>query len=156
MSVSIVLRATSDQRYQEEILPDTTKPQNAHAEERLQTEPIIWLTSVRADGRPHLVPVWFYWDGSTVLILSQPNNQKIRNIQRNPNVMLALEAKDGGDDIVLFEGKAELLPQSSAQVAPPAYEQKYAESIKGLGLTPEQMAASYSQPIRITPTKFLG
>jgi len=137
-------------------MPNTTKPQNAHAEQRLQPEPIIWLTSVRADGRPHLVPVWFYWDGSTVLILSQPDNQKIRNIQRNPNVMLALEAKDGGDDIVLFEGKAELLTQSSAQVVPPAYEQKYTEGIKGIGSTPEQMLASYSQPIRITPTKFLG
>ena len=137
-------------------MPDTTKPQNAHAEERLRTEPIIWLTSVRADGRPHLVPVWFYWDGATALILSQPNNQKIRNIQRNPNVMLALEAKDEGGDIVLFEGKAELLSQSASQAIPDAYKQKYAEGIKGLGTTPEQMAATYSQAIRITPTKFIS
>ena len=137
-------------------MSDTAKPQNAHVEERLRTEPIIWLSSVRANGRPHLVPVWFYWDESTVLIFSQPNNQKIRNIRQNPNVMLALEAKDGGDDVVLFEGKAELLQQSSAQVVPAGYEQKYAESIKGLGMTKEQMVASYSQPIRITPTKFIG
>ena len=137
-------------------MPDTTKPQNAHVEERLRTEPIIWLSSVRADGRPHLVPVWFYWDGSMVLIFSQPNNQKIRNIQRNPNVMLALEAKDGGDDVVLFEGKAELLSQSTAQVVPSGYEQKYAVGIKGLGMTTEQMAASYSQPIRITPIRFIS
>lgn len=137
-------------------MADTAKPQNAHVEERLQTEPIIWLTSVRADGRPHLVPVWYYWDGSTVLIFSQPNNQKIRNLRHNPNVMLALEAKDGGDDVVLFEGKAELLQQPSAQVLPAGYEQKYAEGIKNIGMTKEQMVASYSQPIRITPTKFIS
>lgn len=137
-------------------MPDTTKPQNAHAEERLRSEPIIWLTSVRSDGRPHLVPVWFYWDGSTILIFSQPDNQKIRNIRQNPNVMLALEAKDEGGDIVLFEGKAELLSQPAAQVIPSGYEQKYAEGIKGLDMTKEQMVASYSQPIRITPTKFIS
>lgn len=136
-------------------MPNNAKPHNAHTEERLQTEPFIWLASVRPDGRPHMVPVWFLWDGSTVLIFSQPNNQKIRNIQHKPNVMLALEAKDGGDDVVMLEGKAELLSQPSAQVVPPAYMEKYAERLKGLGMTPEQMAASYSQPIRITPTKFM-
>ncbi|HCI82254.1 MAG TPA: TIGR03667 family PPOX class F420-dependent oxidoreductase [Ktedonobacter sp.] len=137
-------------------MADTAKPQNAHVEERLQTESIIWLTSVRADGRPHLVPVWFYWDGSTVLIFSQPNNQKIRNLRHNSNVMLALEAKDGGDDVVLFEGKAELLQQPAAQVLPSGYEQKYAEGLKNLGMSKDQMMASYSQPIRITPTKFIS
>ena len=137
-------------------MANIAKPQNAHVEERLQTEPIIWLSSVRADGRPHLVPVWFYWDGSTVLIFSQPNNQKIRNLRHNPNVMLALEAKDGGDDVVLFEGKAELLQQPSSQVLPSGYEQKYAEGLKNIGMTKEQMLASYSQPIRITPTKFIS
>ena len=137
-------------------MTDTAKPQNAHVEERLQTEPIVWLSSVRPDGRPHLVPVWYYWDGSTVLIFSQPNNQKIRNLRHNSNVMLALEAKDGGDDVVMFEGKAELLQQPSSQVLPTGYEQKYTEGFKNIGMTKEQMLASYSQPIRITPTKFIS
>lgn len=137
-------------------MANIAKPQNAHIEERLQTEPIVWLSSVRPDGRPHLVPVWYYWDGSTVLIFSQPNNQKIRNLRHNPNVMLALEAKDGGDDVVMFEGKAELLQQPSAQVLPDGYEQKYTEGFKNIGMTKEQMLASYSQPIRITPTKFIS
>ena len=28
----------------------------------LRTEEVLWLSSVRADGLPHLVPIWFSWD----------------------------------------------------------------------------------------------
>ena len=36
-----------------------------------------------------------------------------------------------------------------------SYIEKYAESIKQIGFTPEQMAAEYSQAIRIQPTRVL-
>ena len=136
-------------------MPDRTKPQNAHAEERLRTEPIVWLSTVRSDGRPHLVPVWFLWDGSTVLIFSQPNNQKVRNLQHNQNVMLALDSTNEGGDVVLFEGKAELLSAEETTL-PPAYVEKYRQGLKDIGQTAESMAKSYSQAIRITPTKFIS
>src|SRR6266699_497224 len=86
---------------------DLKNPKNAHVDERLRREPIIWLSTVRPDGRPHIVPVWFLWDGAAILIFSQPNNQKIRNLRHNPNVALALEAVNQGDDVVLIEGRAE-------------------------------------------------
>src|SRR6266567_8780789 len=59
-------------------MADQTKPNNAHVEQRLREEPIVWFTTVRPDGRPHTVPVWFLWDGETFLIFSQPGNLKIR------------------------------------------------------------------------------
>ncbi len=46
---------------------------NAHVEQRLRTDQIVWLTTVRPDGRPHVVPVGFFWDGQTFLICSEPN-----------------------------------------------------------------------------------
>jgi hypothetical protein len=30
----------------------------------LEREPVVWLSTVRPDGDPHLVPIWFSWDGS--------------------------------------------------------------------------------------------
>jgi PPOX class probable F420-dependent enzyme len=69
---------------------DTAKPAHVHALERLQNDIIIWLSTVRPDGRPHLVPVWFLWDGQTILIFSKPD-QKIRNLRQNPAVMLGLD-----------------------------------------------------------------
>ncbi len=135
---------------------DLTNPKFAHADERLRKEIIIWLSSVRPDGRPHLVPVWFLWDGSTVLIISQPNNQKIRNLRQNPNVVLALESNNDGSDVVTIEGKAELLTLDDVVSSHPAYIAKYGEDIKGINMTPETMMQTYSQAIRITPTKFGG
>ena len=69
-------------------LLDLSKERDAHIEQRLRTDHVIWLVTVRPDGRPHAVAVWFLWDSDTILIFSKPNNQKIRNLQANPNVLL--------------------------------------------------------------------
>ena len=39
---------------------DTTTESGARAERRLRDEEIVWLTTVRRDGQPQSVPVWFY------------------------------------------------------------------------------------------------
>ena len=38
---------------------------------------------------PHIVPIWFWWDGEAVLVFSKPDAQKVRNMRENPAVMLA-------------------------------------------------------------------
>jgi nitroimidazol reductase NimA-like FMN-containing flavoprotein (pyridoxamine 5'-phosphate oxidase superfamily) len=43
----------------------------------LRLEPVVWLSSVRPDRRPHIVPIWFSWDGREILIASKPDAQKI-------------------------------------------------------------------------------
>ncbi|HVB75840.1 MAG TPA: TIGR03667 family PPOX class F420-dependent oxidoreductase [Ktedonobacteraceae bacterium] len=135
---------------------DISNPKDAHVDERLRNEPMIWLSTVRPDGRPHLVPVWFFWNGETITIYSQPANQKMRNLQHNPNVALALNTSDDGDDVVIVEGKAELLGQSTMTMNNPAYLEKYDTHIKNMQADPEQMAADYSEVIRVTPTRFIS
>jgi PPOX class probable F420-dependent enzyme len=127
---------------------------SAHVDRRLREEPIIWLSTVRPDGRPHLVPVWFLWDGSSLLIFSKLD-QKIRNLRANPRAMLSLNAEDDGEDIVILEGTAEL---SEGDVAPtlPAYAEKYARLMPLINSSPEVMAAQYNQVIRITPIRLLA
>ena len=135
---------------------DLTQPGHAHVDERLRSDIMIWLNTVRPDGRPHSAAVWFLWDGSQFLIFSQPNTQKIRNLQHNPNVVLALDNTKNGSDVIVIEGKAELLKQGDVNTTLPAYAEKYLPELKDMGWTPESMAADYSQPIRVTPTKFVG
>ena len=137
---------------------DLSKRRDAHVDERLRSEPMIWLSTVRPDGRPHLVPVWFLWDGESVLIFSQPNQQKIRNIRQNNNVMLALDTAKGGGDIVMIEGKAELLEHGNEQVGAnmPAFAEKYAANLSSMNQTADDMAKTYSQAIRVTPVRFQG
>jgi predicted pyridoxine 5'-phosphate oxidase superfamily flavin-nucleotide-binding protein len=42
---------------------DTTTEAGARAERRLWEEIMTWLTTVRSDGQPRSVPVWFLRDG---------------------------------------------------------------------------------------------
>ena len=116
----------------------------------------MWLSSTRPDGRPHLVPVWFLWDGQSIMMFSKPNNQKIRNLRQNQNVMVSLEAANEGEDIVLIEGLATLLEEPTSAVMTPEYLEKYGAQIAAFQWSPEGMAAEYSQAIRIQPTRFIA
>ena len=133
---------------------DITTEWGQHAEQRLRSNIIAWLTTVGSDGRPYTSPVWFLWDGKTILIFSQPNKQKIRNLRKNARLTLALDDTKQGDDVVIVEGSAELLDDPGLSTSLPAYVEKYREHLQSMGWTPEEMAADYSQAIRITPTKF--
>ena len=134
---------------------DADEPRQAHTAERLRTDLILWLASVRPDGRPHLVPVWFLWEGETILIFSKPANQKIRNLRQNPAVTVALDATDRGDDVIALEGVAAFIDDPDIATTLPAYASKYAERLANLGWTAAEMAQEYSQAIRITITRQL-
>jgi PPOX class probable F420-dependent enzyme len=134
---------------------DTTKERDAHIEQRLRTDEVIWLNTVRPDGRPHSVVVWFLWNDDSILIFSQPDKQKVLNLRSNPNVVLALDNTNNGADPITIEGTATLLPHGEVDTTLSAYTEKYAEGMKGINMTAEQMAQSFSQAIRITPKRFL-
>jgi len=122
----------------------------AHIDARLRAEPIIWLSSVRPDGRPHLVPIWFVWDGAEILFFSKPAAQKVRNLRHSPQVMLALDSADEGEDIVLLEGRAELLGEGAPQSTLPEYAEKYAALMARINMAADWHAAEYNQAIRVT------
>jgi PPOX class probable F420-dependent enzyme len=124
-------------------------------EARLREEEIIWLTTVRSDGQPQSVPVWFLWDGETFLIYSQPGRQKLKNIGRNPRVGLHLNSNARGGDVVRSEGTAEVAEEE----VPPAteideYVEKYRESIARIGFEPDSFARTYSVALRVRPTRW--
>ena len=126
----------------------------ARVERFLAEEPVVWLSTVRPDGLPHLVPVWFAWDGEVITIMSKPGAQKVRNLRERPSAMLALGDAEADFDVGLLEATAECI-DGPAEL-PPAFLAKYAERIADLGLTPQQFAATYSQQVRLVPTRALG
>ena len=51
-------------------------------EERLRHNLIAWLTTVRPDGQPVSVPVWFLVrEDGTILLYTQPKKEKLRHAQ---------------------------------------------------------------------------
>ncbi|WP_082899892.1 pyridoxamine 5'-phosphate oxidase family protein [Rhodococcus phenolicus] len=53
--------------------------------------PCVWLTTLRRDGSPHTTPAWFLLIGETFWIASSTVNVKVRNLQRDPRVSLAID-----------------------------------------------------------------
>ena len=132
---------------------DPSQQAHAHAERRLRSDQVAWLTTVRADGQAQSTPVWFLWDGETFLLYSQPGAQKVRNVSANPKVSLHLGDDGAGGDVVTFEGAASLEPESPRADRVEAYMAKYQTAIEHLGYEPGPFARTYSTAIRVRPTR---
>jgi PPOX class probable F420-dependent enzyme len=123
-------------------------------ESRLRHNVIAWLTTVRPDGQPITLPVWFLLqEDETILVYSQPASAKFRNIEANARVSLVLDVCDLGRNIVRLEGTAartdDVLPADHQL----AYLAKYNERIAALFDTPEHFASLFSTALIITPKK---
>lgn len=121
----------------------------------LDAEPVVWLSTVRPDGTPHLVPIWFSWDGQSVLIASKPHAKKVANLRANPRVMLALGEPEDDFDVGLVEGVAEIVEAPASDVLPSNHLAKYRAEMAAIGLSRDEYLATYSLVIRVRPTRFL-
>ncbi len=104
------------------------------AAERLRESRSYWIATSRADGRPHLTPVWGVWADCGFHFFTDPNSLKAANIRRDPRVVVHLES---GDDVVILEG--ELVSRAASRQVVDAYEAKY-----GIALGDLSGAAAYS------------
>jgi PPOX class probable F420-dependent enzyme len=127
----------------------------ARVARRLADELIGWLVTVNGRGAPQPSPVWFLWDDGSILLYSQPETAKLRNIAANPRVAMHLPADAVGDDVVIVSGRAARSEDPPAHELPD-YLDKYGELIERNGWTPESFAADYSVPLRIRPTGLRG
>lgn len=64
------------------------------------------LSTVRADGRPHVAPVWFALDGEDIVFTTWATTVKGKNLRRDPRASLCVD--DPGDlyAYVMIEGIA--------------------------------------------------
>ena len=51
----------------------------------------VVVAGVRRDGRPHLSPNWFYWDGERFYVSTTRNRVKYRVFRRDPRVELLVD-----------------------------------------------------------------
>ncbi len=66
------------------------------------------LATTRADGRPHVVPIWFVLDGDDIILTTGASSVKARNMRRDPRVSLAVDDQQPPYSFVMVEGTATL------------------------------------------------
>jgi PPOX class probable F420-dependent enzyme len=114
------------------------------------------LATVRADGRPHVAPVWFDLDGATIIFTTWHTTVKATNIRRDPRVCLCVDEETPPFTFAMIEGTAALLDD-------PAALSHWATRIAGRYMG-KDLGASYGQRnsvagellVRVTPTSIVA
>ena len=79
------------------------------------------LATVRADGSPDVVPVWFVIDGGDLLFTCASASVKARNLARDPRGALSVDDPRWPYSFVTVRGPAELtVPAAYAAPRPSA------------------------------------
>ena len=73
----------------------------------LESAELFWVSTVRADGRPHVTPLVAVWADGALYFCTGEAEQKAINLRTNPQVTLTTGCNswDGGLDIMV-EGDA--------------------------------------------------
>ena len=95
---------------------------STEALQRLREERNIWLATVRADGRPHLAPVWFAHVDDRIWIGTGTGSVRVRNLRANPAASFSLE---GGNAPVVGEGRAVIHERDRPADVAAAFAAKY-------------------------------
>jgi general stress protein 26 len=86
---------------------DATPTSWDDAERVLETAELFWITTVRADGRPHVTPLVAVWLDGAIHFCTGDTEQKALNLRGDPHVILTTGCNswDAGLDVVV-EGDA--------------------------------------------------
>lgn len=115
------------------------------------------LATVRADGRPHVVPIWFILVDGELLFMTGEGTVKANNIRRDPRVAISVDDEAFPYSYVTIEGNAEIL-----EPAPDAFLEIATEIARRY--VGSEKAAEYGQRnavpgellVRVTPRKVLS
>ena len=66
------------------------------------------LATVRRDGRPHVVPIWFDLDGDELVFTTWQGSAKAKSIRRDPRVCLCVDDGRPPFAYAMIEGDARL------------------------------------------------
>ena len=96
------------------------------ATDRLDAARSFWLSTVRADGAPHAMPVWAVRIDHRLVLSTGGRSRKARNLAAEPRCVLTVA---DADEPVVVEGTARrLVDPDEVATAVAAYAEKYGES----------------------------
>jgi len=72
----------------------------------MEREWLASLATIDAEGKPHVVPVWFTYSDEKVHVQTDRKSVKVRNIKRKENVAVAVYR---GEEAVIIRGKGKIV-----------------------------------------------
>ncbi len=126
---------------------------NPRVIEALDRAEVGFLTAVNEEGQPQTTPVWFLRDGDDLIVYNRPATPRLRSLEANPKVALALRGDRKGSGLLTIEGVARIDHDLAPAHMIPAYLDKYHEAIRGLGWSPEEFGADYTVAVRIAVSR---
>jgi PPOX class probable F420-dependent enzyme len=120
--------------------------------DRLSSDKYGWLTTVAKSGQPVPRLVWFYFDGTDVIVYSEPDAAKVRHVRAHPRVSLNLDSDGNGAGIIIVGGVTSVDAEGADPLADERYVAKYGEYAASLGFTKEFLAA-YNTRLKIAVDK---
>jgi hypothetical protein len=76
------------------------------AQELLHSTNLARLAYNWRDGSPRVVPIWFHWDGGTIVLGSPPNAPKVNVLPDNAKVALTIDRDEWPYHALLIRGTA--------------------------------------------------
>ena len=120
--------------------------------DRLESDRYGWLTTVAKSGQPVPRLVWFYFDGTDVIVYTEPDTAKVRHIRAHPRVSLNLDSDGNGSGIIVVGGAAAVDAEGVDPLQDKRYQAKYGEYAASLGFTAAFLAA-YNLRLKISIDK---
>jgi nitroimidazol reductase NimA-like FMN-containing flavoprotein (pyridoxamine 5'-phosphate oxidase superfamily) len=144
-----------DPRFSEETAHPAAWPD---VEAQLTGAESYWITTVRADGRPHVAPLVGLWHDGTFVFCTGDTEQKYRNLEHAPYVAVTTGAStwQAGTDVVV-EGVARTVSgRQRLQELADAFLAKYGEAWR-FEVSDDRFGhgAGSAVVFRVDPTKVL-
>ena len=79
--------------------------------------PLGVIATLRRDGSPHIVPVWFRWDAGAVTIWTTETRAWVQNLLRDPRVAISVQTFEDPYPAVMMRGNATIATVDDAATA---------------------------------------
>lgn len=87
--------------------PRSTAQRRADTLALLAAERDCWVATADRDGKPHLVPLSFWWDGETLIMATEHTSRTGRNLAAGGGIRLAVGPTR---DLVMIDGTVVAVP----------------------------------------------
>jgi len=143
--------------------PDATPTPWTDGLQEVMAADTFWLSTVRADGRPHVTPLIAVWHGDAIWFSTGADERKARNLAENAACILTTGRSDlaaGALDVVL-EGEAEqITDDGELEPIAEAFASKYGTAIWDFvvrdGAFSDRQANGRALVFRVRPVRGLG